>query len=366
MNTPHILILAALAISSVGCAALGQHPCKAPDGAPLAVSVTLRDTSVIKGSIAPNTVLEGAVAFKDNVKLPAATIREMAADGTNAARLVTLANGDKFHFTPTTKTLTVTSVLGDLALPLANIQRATFSPASSDSTGLIFHCTFDSSEAVEKPAVGPGGKVLLPDLFSEGKFGNAMRVGPRQESARISIPAGFLKPKGCIEWWAKISSPSDGFSSCDPRFFRIRFTETIVSVFEFSSNDGMGGGGLVVRFPGLHYLQKRGQRTAWRYSQYFGQDGAQDWHHYAIVWNADGLSFPNESSHFQLAVYIDGKRTYVEPFDWRQKINVGILESQSATIDFPFNGEFDNTLIGNACYLIDDMKIWETDTPPAL
>ena len=328
-------------------------------------SVTLRDSSVIKGSIAQSTDLEGAVAFKQDVKLPLPLVRELVADGTNAARLVTLTNGDKFHFVPKTESLAISSVLGNLTILFTNILRITFSPASSDSTGLIFHCTFDSPEAVEKPAVGPGGKVLLPDLFEEGKVGNAMRVGPRQESARISIPAGFLKPKGCIEWWAKISSPSDGFSSCDPRFFRIRFTETVDSVFEFSSNDGMGGGGLVVRFPGLHYLQKRGQRTAWRYSQYFGEDGAQGWHHYAIVWNVDGLSLTNESSLFQLAVYIDGKRLYVEPFDWRQKVNVSILESQPATIDFPFNGEFDNPLIGNAYYLIDEMKIWETDTPPA-
>ena len=114
-----------------------------------------------------------------------------------------------------------------------------------------------------------------------------------------------------------------------------------------------------MRFPGLHYLQKRGQRNAWRYSQYFGEESAQDWHHYAIVWNADGLSLPNESSLFQLAVYIDGKRLYVEPFDWRLKINISILESQSATIDFPFNGNFDAPLSGNAEYLIDEMKIWD-------
>ena len=332
----------------------------------ISASVTLRDSSVIKGTVADGTALDGAVAFKNGVMLPVATIREMAADGTNGVQIVTLDNGDKFHFTPVTKTLAMATVLGDLSISLSNIRRVTFSAVGKASAGnLIFHCTFDSPEAVEKPTIGPGGKVLLSNIFSEGKFGNAMHVGPRQESARFSIPAGFLKTKGCIEWWAKISSPSDGFSSCDPRFFRIRFTETIDSVFEFSSNDGMGGGGLVVRFPGLHYLQRRGQRTAWRYSQYFGEDGAQDWHHYAIVWNAGGLSLPNESSRFQLAVYIDGKRTYVEPFDWRQKINVGILESQPATIDFPFNGEFDNPLIGNAEYLIDELRIWDGDTPPS-
>ncbi len=331
----------------------------------IGVSATLRDASVIKGTLAETTVFEGSVAFTEHVKLPVALIREMEADGTNATRLVTLTNGDKFHFTPTTKTLSVTTLLGDLPISFDNIRRASFSTAGKASSGnLLFHCTFDSPEAVLKPEVGPAGTVLMPNVFEPGKFGNAMRVNPRSESARFTIPAGFLKTKGRIEWWGKIQSPSDGFSSCDPRFFRIRFTETVDSVFEFSSNDGVGGGGLVVRFPGLHYLQKRGYRSASRYSQYFGVEGAQEWHHYALIWNADGLSFPNESSLFQLAVFIDGKRIHVEPFDWRQKINVGILESTPATIDFPFNSDHDNPLIGNAEYLIDELKIWDGDTPP--
>ncbi|MBR3922397.1 MAG: hypothetical protein IKJ45_04750 [Kiritimatiellae bacterium] len=328
----------------------------------IAASVTLRDSSVIKGTVAEATALEGGVVFADDVKIPLPLVRELAADGTNGAQIVTLANGDVFHLAPKTKSLSVSTVLGDLTIPLANIRKVVFSAAESASSGnLIFHCTFDSPEAVLKPAVGPAGTVLMPNVFEPGKFGNAMRVNPRSESARFVIPAGFLKAKGCIEWWGKIQNPSDGFSSCDPRFFRIRFTETVDSVFEFSSNDGVGGGGLVIRFPGLHYLQKRGFRCASRYSQYFGAEGAQDWHHYALVWNADGIETPDSQSLFRLAVYIDGKRIHVEPFDWRQKINVGILESTSATIDFPFNSDHDNPLIGNAEYLIDELKIWNGD-----
>lgn len=199
----------------------------------------------------------------------------------------------------------------------------------------------------------------MPGFFEQGRIGGAMRVTPRSESARFTIPAGFLKEKGCIEWWGKIQSPSDNFSSCDPRFFRIRFNETVDSVFEFSSNDGMGGGGLVVRFPGLYYLQKRGHRNAWRYSQYFGEAMAQDWHHYALVWNADGIGIPNSQSLYNLAIFIDGKQVHVEPASLRQKIDTGILESTSATIDFPFNSNLDAPLSGNADYLVDELKIWD-------
>ena len=354
-NLASIFAVAVLALSAE-CAAEGG----------ITASVTLRDSSVIKGDVVEAEALKGSVAFENDAELPLAMVRTMEANGTNGAQVVTLANGDKFHFTPTTKALSVATVLGDLSIPLANIRRVDFSARRANSSGsLLFHCTFDSPEAVEKPAVGPGGTVLVPDAFETGKSGNALRVNPRRESARFSIPAGFLKEKGCIEWWAKIQSPSDSFSSCDPRFFRIRFSETVDSVVEFSSNDGLGGGGLVIRFPGLYYLQKRGHRVAWRYSQYFGEADAQQWHHYALVWNADGLAFQGEESSFRLALFIDGERIHVEPLDWRQKINVGVLASMSATMDFPFNGDHDNPLIGNAEYLIDDLKIWDCDTPPS-
>lgn len=353
---PSILIVAMSATIAISVA-LAK-----PD---LNASMTLRDSSVIKGTVAHDAVLEGTVVFADNVKIPLPLIREFLADGTNDAKIVTLTNGDVFRVTPKTRELSLASVLGDLAIPISNIRKAAFSAPDSSSASLIFHCTFDSPEAVLKPAVGPVGTVILPGVFEAGKIDNAMRVYPRSESARFTIPAGFLKNRGTIEWWGKIESTSDGFSSCDPRFFRIRFTETIDSVFEFSSNDGAGGGGLVIRFPGVFYLQKRGQRNAWRYSQYFGEEKAQEWHHYTMVWNANGLHFPNEESLYQLAVFIDGKRIHVEPFDWRQKINAGILETQPATIDFPFNSDHDNPLIGNASYLIDELKIWDTDAPPS-
>ena len=110
----------------------------------LGASLTLRDSSVIKGTVADTTVLEGGVVFADDVKIPLPLVREMAADGTNGAQIVTLANGDVFRLTPKTKSLSVATVLGDLTIPFANIRKVVFSASRSASDGLIYYCTFDS------------------------------------------------------------------------------------------------------------------------------------------------------------------------------------------------------------------------------
>ena len=230
MKTSLLLVSATLALSSALALADGD----------VIASVTLRDASVIKGTVAPNTVLEGAVAFKNDVKLPAATIREMAADGTNAARIVTLANGDKFHFTPTTTALSVESVLGKLEIALSDIKRASFSAVDQAASGnLIFHCTFDSPEAVLKPAIGPAG-TLGNATMTEGKFGMAMHV-PRYGSAGLfRFPKSFLKSQGCIEFWARIDISKAYFSDCDPRLFAIRTPQGYLLFLEYSSNNGRG------------------------------------------------------------------------------------------------------------------------------
>ena len=193
------ILLATLALSS----ALAEGD--------IAASLTLRDSSVIKGTVAEATALEGGVVFADDVKIPLPLVRELAADGTNGAQIVTLTNGDVFRLAPKTKSLSVATVLGDLTIPLANIRKVVFSASGSASDGLIYYCTFDSSEAIEKPAVGPAGK-FLSGRFVDGKAGSALAVAPYTCAASTAIPAGFFGPKGCIEFWANMASGKTEFS----------------------------------------------------------------------------------------------------------------------------------------------------------
>ena len=310
------------------------------------VSVTLRDASIIKGIMAHDTLIEGAVAFADSVRIPLSLIREIAADGTNDVKIVTLANGDVLHVTPKTKDLALATVLGDLSIPLRNISKAAFFSPDSSSDGLIFHCTFDSPEAVEKPVVGPGGKVGNASLV-EGREGMAFHV-PRHGSAGLfRLPQAFLKSSGCIEFWAKIDVSKPTFDDCDPRLFAIRIRQSYLLFLEFSSNNGRGAGGLHV------HMSKMGAASSRRmgnhaYSELLGE-AVDDWHHYAVSWD-DNLSTP--------LVFIDGRLVPME-VSYPGALEQSLFEENATVLSLPNDPSIDNGTQPQTSFTIDELKIWD-------
>ncbi len=334
-NLASILAIAALAISS-GHASEGG----------IAASVTLRDSSIVKGDVVEAEALKGAVAFESEARLPLAMVRTMEADGTNGAQVVTLVNGDKFHFTPTTKALSVASVLGDLSIPLANIRRVDFSARRANPSGsLLFHCTFDSPEAVEKPAVGPGGTVGNASI-SKGKFGNAMFV-PRYGSAGVfRFPKGFLKASGCVEFWARLDTQKEVFSSCDPRFFVLRLPPRREFFVEFSSNNGAGKGGLHVRLFSLCATSSNRMGNH-AYSEILGGDTTA-WHHYAVSWSEES-TVP--------MVFIDGRPLRMDGI-YPGSLDQNVIETSTSVLSFPNDPAVDDGTQPQCAFLIDDFKIW--------
>lgn len=312
----------------------------------MSVSVTLRDASIIKGIMAHDTLIEGAVAFADRVRIPLSLIRELAADGTNGVQIVTLANGDVFRVTPKTKDLALATILGDLAIPLQNITKATFSESGVSSDGLIFHCTFDSPEAVEKPAVGPGGKLGNASLV-EGKNGMAFHV-PRYGSAGLfHFPQAFLKSSGCIEFWAKIDVSRPIFDDCDPRLLAIRIRQNYLLFLEFSSNNGNGAGGLHVHMSMMAAASSRrvGKHA---YSELLGE-AVDDWHHYAVSWD-DNLSTP--------LVFIDGHLIPME-VSYPGVLKQSLFEENPTVLSLPNDPSIDNGTQPQTPFTIDELKIWD-------
>ena len=328
----------------------------------ISAAVTIRDSSIIKGTVAETTVLEGAVVFADNVKIPLPRVRELAADGTNGAQIVTLTNGDVFRLAPKTKSLSVATVLGDLTIPLANIRKVIFSAPSSASDGLIYYCTFDSPEAIEKPAAGPAGK-FHSGRFVDGKVGEALAIAPYTCSAHASIPTGFFGPNGCIEFWGRIESEMEshgrfGGAGC-PVFFHCQPPNDIWKLtVMWNPNNGVGCSGLCGAVQ--HYPAASDAHTGETFFRYL--DGtSSEWHHYALVWNTEGIPSLGTQNGIavKVAVYLDGSPISTQTNVRNPVWGLSCFKTTPTTLGFPMppGSESFNKLP----YSIDEFKIWNYD-----
>ena len=351
MKTAILSLFATLALSSA-----------LADG-DIAAAVTLRDSSVIKGTVAETTVFEGAVAFTDDVKLPVAMIREMMADGTNGVQIATLANGDKFHFTPTTKVLSVATVLGDLSISLSNIRRVAFSASpGSSADGLIYYCTFDSPEAILKPTVGPAGK-FLSGRFVGGKVGSALAVAPYTCAASAAIPAGFFGPKGCIEFWGRIDADMESYgryggAGC-PVFFHCQPPNDVWKLtVMWNANNGVGGSGLCGSVQ--HYPAASDAHTGETFFRYLGGK-ANNWHHYALVWNTQGIPSlgVQDGITVKVAVFLDGAPISTQTNVRNPVWGLSCFDTTPTTLGFPMPPGQES--FNKHPYSIDEFKIWNYD-----
>ncbi len=329
----------------------------------LSVSVTLRDSSVIKGTIAEATAFDGNTVFKDGVKIPASLMRKWTTEGTGVIQVVTLENGDTLHFTPSAKTLAIASVLGELSISITNICGITFAKGAAGCTdGLIYYCTFDSQASIEQPAVGPAGK-FLSGRFVEGKVGNALAVPPFTCASQTPIPAGFFGPKGCIEFWGKINREIDGRKpyggAGQPVFFDCQSPNDVWKLtVAWNPNNGVGGSGLCGSVQ--HYPAASDAHLGETFEKYLGNQ-CYEWHHYALVWNTTGIPSlgVQDGISVKVAVYLDGAplatRTNVRNPIW----GVSEFKTTPTMLGFPVPLWFEhfNTLPIS----IDEFKVWNYD-----
>lgn len=327
----------------------------------IAVRATLRDASEIRGETAAGTAFVGDAVFQKGLSLPAALVESLEADGTNGAFVATLANGDRLHLALKTEALALSTMLGDLAVPFAKVRKAAFARQATAADGLIYYCTFDSREAIEHPAVGPAG-TFLAGRFVEGKVGEALTVAPQTCAAHAPIPAGFFGPKGCIEFWGRIDdTPSSRVVTMGcPCFFDCRKRGEIwkLSVM-WNDNNGGGGGGLcgaVQHYPATtDYCGSSVQ-----YGKYLGMF-AEDWHHYALVWNVDGIPSlgTRDGLPVRVAVYLDGKAVGLKTNMRNPTWGLGCFATTSMVLGFPM-APGDESFNG-VPYSIDEFKVWNYD-----
>jgi len=168
---------------------------------------------------------------------------------------------------------------------------------------LVFSCPLDSEKDITSPAVGSAG-VLHNGSFVKGVVGNALQV----KSYTLGAVFGFEElrkcfPAGTVEFWARIDKTLDSYANIDPNFFRSYCDNSHIVRMEFSANDGRGMHGLMCATPWATLTTASDWGMSYPYSDILGEGEAFKWHHYAIVWDQNGISGVGKRN----AVYIDGK-----------------------------------------------------------
>lgn len=329
------------------------------------VTATLQDGSVVKGELITEKVT-GQTVFLEQVDLQSQSIKEISFSKKDTAK-ITLTNGDCFAFTPITKSLNVTTVLGNLSVPFESLKAVKFARNStSGQDGLIFHCSFDSKEAVEQPSVGPAGTFLSGE-FVEGKHGKALALEALNFGAAFDLPENFIGKSGCIEFWAKITKRSSTTGNGgDPRFFNISRQGTddphraLWFDTEIVDNDGGGNSGVCFRTYYGHVASNFGFGHRLQYFDLLPEPW-NEWHHYALSWDFDGIQL-NNGVNTRSVLFIDGKPEHwlkSRPFD--QRPSDGELQELIAlpkTLAFTWNHRHLAEHCTKSPFIMDEFKIW--------
>lgn len=228
---------------------------------------------------------------------------------------------------------------------------------NSVEDGLVFYCTFDNEDAVAAPVVGPKGN-YLGGSFQEGKVGQALLTTTHAHNASYELPPNFFGTTGCIEFWAKIRNPSDRIGSGgDPRLFTITQKDTKNTIFtiDIVSNNGAGNAGFsawtilgnIANIRGCHSL---------KYKDLFPGSNCRDWHHYAIVWNEDGIKDIGGNPRY--ALLIDGKLIPDIQGHYRPIEKAMPIISSPMLLTFTHDPSKGPSFCTKSPFLIDEFKIW--------
>jgi len=226
---------------------------------------------------------------------------------------------------------------------------STFSPCIY-AKSLVFYSSLDSQSAIENPEIGLGGEFNASiDNFVEGVKGQAYTAN-HTENKLVTFPKEVIPiGAGTIECYVKISGFSSTiYNGSYPYFFNID-DGTVEYEMGFNANDGHGCGGLVGAV-GYGLDVGTGNNGSWTYEQILGIGQVESWHHYALIWDGNGIEGLG-NGRMQCAVFLDGK------------FNSTFGISEDGTLDALNNSSLGLIVInGNQSgrsVAIDEFKIWD-------
>lgn len=360
-------IISSFAVLAFACCAGAQEPA-------VVASATLKDGSVFKGELL-TTDIAGWTLFESDLTLPFAIVKTLSFRGTNGEAQVELVNDDRFTLKVSDSSFRLSSSIGELTIPCSRIKTLSLAVRKASATvrddGLVFHCDFESEASVTSTAVGVPG-VFKGGEFGPGKSGNGLKVAAYTSSARFELPEGSLGKAGTIEFWGRIDEIGGLTDGGCPRFFEIIDMASKAEISDdWNANNGSGGCGLSFRIDGLPVMASS-DYGRYSYDSYLFP--VQAWHHYALVWDADGIaglerfpltrsfksngtnSYSNERpAKASAAVFIDGRCVMAVPFDpsWRGPS----LAHKPSTLFFPSREDEMPGYLKRG-YSIDEFKLW--------
>lgn len=321
----------------------------------------LKDGSTVKGEFKTDKV-KGATLFAKDLVLDATIVRSVNFTGTNGEAKVELSNGDRFGMAIANPSFTIKSLLGELNVPCGSfrsfsLSRSPLAGKWEGLDGLIFYCTFDDAASVTSPAIGPMGKFMTGN-FADGKIGRALMALPYTKHAAFEFPAGFIKDAGCIEFWAKILKHDPIVANGgDPRLFTITCADNheMTCNIDIVSNDGTGNSGFALRtwfgvkssISGMRHLS---------YADLFPLGDWRDWHHYAVVWDKNGISDLPQAP--RAALLVDGKLIASAGFEPFSAHMIRMPSETPYVLGITNDPVIDAEHNTKSPFLIDEFKIW--------
>ena len=326
----------------------------------LDATITLRSGAVISAEFR-TPAIAGSTAFQSDAAIDSGLVRRLSFyQGGNRAT-ATLANGDVVSLAVSTPAFALRTATGPTELSVSDIRSLSLKPVTIPDepfpqNGLVFHCSFDSMEKVAEPEVGPKIKINNARIVD-----NALYVARGLSSIEIPFNPGELGASGCIEFYAKFIDGKTEFSTGgDPRFFTMFKNETEeIGMMEYASNNGSGDSGIHTRFIFGDMVSNRGAKFLMPYSDIFKGKPYDGWHHYALVWDAKGITgIPLINGETPtVAILLDGKSTGCKI---RTKFAADAIDSFLSSpiiIGIPMRKSgpsFNN----KSSYLMDELKIW--------
>ncbi len=190
-------------------------------------------------------------------------------------------------------------------LTMATLAVAGSGPAAAQGN-LVLWNKLGSQAEIENSEAGLDG-AFAGGGFTQGMFGDAYITDHTVKSPLVTFPKEVIPvEEGTIELWGKLTNPPFALAwGGNPLFVHISDGSYSGYAMHLNGNDGAGNGGLCGG-AGHSTATGTGSFGSWTYEQVLGAGQVEEWHHFALVWNHDGIPGVDNGSR-KVAVFLDGE-----------------------------------------------------------